>query len=399
MFAAAPKGTEFGVDVSLQVEGYAAARVRLPEGDPINTPMRNIEIAWENFFDGTSKQTTLPDAGMFTEGDIKRSDQRRFLDTALMSVSAGSIFIRPHTQDSRDKRLFLLDAKGKRSTPSFADWQPFLAFGQTNLHSDNALAEGKPVATAPIEQFEGDATGPFTMLLAPQTENGLSKATATSLFPPTSPDHQRLLSNDWTYRGPTEVGVVGISSEPRASRATATFLPFRPDGTFGNAVELPTPYDLPELPRPCKADERRTTPRVAAHALSGNDLMFPGYRHPVLVTEAQRDKPTVDDALVLLTWGTVLHGTKEAPCVAAWEAFGVAPMGTMAVISGDPSQAWLFRRVEALPTGPGLRLDRFTLQHGDEMLEHRPMSCRFDSSATIPETVWAQSGTFRWITK
>jgi len=399
MFAPAPKGVEYAVDASPQVEGYAAARVRLPEGDRPTGPMRNVEVAWENFVDGTSQRTTIPDAGTFLEGDIKRNDERRYLDTALMSVTAGAIFVRPHARESSDKRLFLLDAKGKRSTVTFPEWEPLLQFGQTNLHSDTALVEGKPMAVATVDLYDGDGSGPLTMLLAPPVESGSSRATATSLLLPTSSDHQRVLSHDWTYRGASEVGVVGISSEPRAGRASAAFFPFRADGSFGTAVELPTPYDLPDLPRPCKADERRSTPRVAAHAITNNDLMFPGTRHPVFVTEAQKDKPTLGDALILLTWGTVLHGTKDAPCVASWEAFGIAPTGIVAVIDGDPSRAWLFRPVQDGPPEPGLHLDRIRTRRDDFNLEHRPMSCRFDSSVNVPDAVWAQPGTFRWTTK
>lgn len=400
MFAPAPKGTEYAVDVALQVEGYAAARVRLPPGDQVTGPMRNLEIAWENYFDGTSKQTTIPDAGMFGEGDVRQGDHRRFLDTGLMSVTSGAIFVRPHARGSTDARLFLLDAKGKRSTPSFPSWSKLAHAGARDVSFDTAIADGKPMAVGTIGPSSGETNIPLTMQLASAEENGSSKTTTTALFPPTSADHLRIFSHDWTYRGSTDVGVVGISSEPRAGRATATFFPFRADGSFDAAVELPTPFDLPEVPRPCKADERRTTPRVAAHALSGNDLMFPGYRHPVFVSEVQKDKPALDDALVLLTWGTILHGTKQAPCVAAWEAFGITPIGVVAVISGDPSQAWLFRRVQTEPAeSGGLRLDRLSLRRETEMLEHRPMSCRFDSSASIPETVWAQPGTFRWITK
>ncbi len=400
MFAPAPKGTEYAVDVALQVEGYAAARVRVPQGDAVTAPMRNVEIGWENFFDGTSKQTTIPDAGTFTEGDIRHADQRQLLDTGLLSVTSGAIFVRPHARGSTDARLFLLDTNGKRSTPSFPAWSKLVHAGARDVSFDTAIAEGKPMAVSTIGPLSGETNIPLTMQLASAEENGSSKTTTTALFAPTSADHLRILSHDWTYRGSAEVGIMGISSEPRAGRATATFFPFRADGSFDSSVELPTPYDLPEVPRPCKADERRSTPRVAAHALSGNDLMFPGYRHPVFVSEAQKDKPALDDALVLLTWGTVLHGTKEAPCVAAWEAFGITPIGIVAVIGGDPSQAWLFRRVQETPSGlGGLRLDRTSLRREDEMLEHRPMSCRFDASATIPETVWAQPGTFRWTTK
>lgn len=400
MFGPAPKGTEYAVDVALQVEGYAAARVRLPPGDQVTGPMRNVEIGWENYFDGTSKQTSIPDAGTFIEGDVRQGEHRRFLDTGLLSVTSGAIFVRPHARGSTDARLFLLDTKGKRSTPSFPAWSKLAHAGARDVSFDTAIADGKPMAVGTIGPSSGETNVPLTIQLASAEENGSSKTTTTALFPPTSTDHLRILSHDWTYRGSTEVGVIGISSEPRANRATAQFFPFRADGNFGASAELPTPFDLPEVPRPCKAEERRTTPRIAAHAISGNDLMFPGYRHPVFVSEEQKDKPSLDDALVLLTWGTILHGTKEAPCVAAWEAFGITPIGTVAVIGGDPSQAWLFRRVQDGSTEPGaLRLGRLSLRREDEMLEHRPMSCRFDSSANIPESVWAQPGAFRWTTK
>lgn len=399
MFAPAPKGAEYAVDASLQVEGYAAARVRLPEGDRPLGAMRNMEVAWENFIDGTSKQTTIPDAGMFLDGDIKRDDGRRFLDTALMSVTSGAIFVQPHSRNASDKRLLLLDTKGKRSPISFPPWESLVPSGKTNLHGDTALAEGKPLAVGTIDQFEGDASGPITMLLAPPVENLSSKAIATSLFPPTTDDHVRVLSHDLAYRGPSEVGMVGISSEPRAGRATAMFLPFRADGSFGQTVEIPTPFDLPDNPRPCKADERRSTPRLAAHAITGPDLMFPGTRHPVFISEAQNEKAPLSDTIVMLTWGAIVQGTKEAPCVAAWEVFGLASTGMVAVIDGDPSRGWLFRQVQNLPPEPGLHLDRTQLRRDELTFEHRPMSCHFDASAPIPEIVWSQPGTFRWTTK
>lgn len=399
LFGPAPKGVKYAVDVTYQIEGYAAARVRLPEGDRVAGPMRNVEIAWENFVDGTSKRATIPDAGEFTEGDVKSNDERHVLDTGLLSVAAGAIFVRPHSRDSSDARMFLLDAKGKRSTHSYPDWQALLKFGKTNLRSDSALVDGTPMAVGTVDDFDGDAFGPLTMVLAHAATDGSWKTTATSLIPLTSKDRLRLLSHDWTYRGGTEVGVAAITSEPRAGRAAAMFLPFRADGSLGAPQELPTPYDLPAMPRPCKADERRATPRLGAPGFPGGEPMFPGHRHPVLVTEAQKDKPALGEALVLLTSGVVLHGTKDAPCVAAWDAFGIAPMGIGAVIAGDPSQAWLFRRARDPASIPGLRMDVLASRSENVVLEYRPMSCRFDATATIPETVWAQPGTFRWSTK
>ena len=398
MFNPAPAGTDYAVDVSTQIEGYAAARVRLPAGDHPTGPMRNIEIGWENFFDGVSRQTTIPDAGTFLDGDVKRDEGRRYLDTGLMSVTSGAIFVRPHAKETKDERLFLIDTKGKRTSISFPNWTDYLKFGITNLRGDAALAEGKPIAVGTVSDFEGDSSL-LTMLLAPPTENGLSKATAMSLFLPTSSDHQRVLDHDWTYRGPTEVGVVGIMSEPQASRATAQFLPYRADGRFGRVVELPTPYDLPTTPRPCKNDDRRTTVRTPVSGSSSRDVMFPGLRHPVFVSEVQKDKLTSSDVSTLLTWGTVLYGTKENPCVAAWEAFGIGTSGLLAVIAGDLAQAWMFRQVQDPQPASGPHLDRPARRREQVMLEHRSMTCRFDSSALIPDALYQQSGAFRWVAK
>lgn len=394
-----PKGADFAVDISRQIEGYVVSRVRVPEAGKTGVPMRNIEVAWENFFDGTSKQTTIPDAGLFEEGDIKPIDDLRFFDPALVSVTAGAVFIRPHARDSSDTRLFLLDSKGKRTTPAFLDWKDIASFDLPNLHGDMALVEGKPMAIGTFEPKDGEAPGPLTLIMAPSVEGGLSKAKATALFPPSSEENERLLNQDWTYRGSSEVGVVGLESEPEANWARAFFFPFRADGTFTKPIELPTPFDLPLTPRPCKSDERRTTPRLAAYGTTDREVMFPGTRHPVLVTEVQKDKLPVGDPMVLLTWGAVLHGTKESPCIAAWEAYGLGTSGLVAVISGDPSQAFLFRHVENIVSPSERDADRPSLRRANMMFEHRPMSCRFDTSALIPETVWSQPGTFRMTPK
>lgn len=394
-----PKGTDFAVDISRQIEGYVASRVRVPESGKSDVPMRNVEVAWENFFDGTSKQTTIPDAGVFEDGDIKAVDDVRFFEPVLVSVTAGGVFIRPHARDSSDNRLFLLDAKGKRTNPVFPDWKDVLSLDLTNLHGDMAVVEGKPIAIGTVGSSGEDDHGPLTLIIAQAKEGGLSKTTATALLPPSNKEQERLLNQDWTYRGPTEVGVVGLESEPEAGWARAAFFPFRADGTFTKSIELATPFDLPTMPRPCKSDERRTTPRLAGYAMTDREVMFPGTRHPVLVTEVQKDKLPVGDPMVLLTWSTVLHGTKESPCVAAWEAYGVGSSGLVAVISGDPSQAFLFRHVENVASPPGRDADQPSLRRTNMMFEHRPMACRFDSSALIPETVWSQPGTFRMLPK
>jgi hypothetical protein len=394
MLGPTPKGAEFAVDISRQIEGYVVSRIRVPEGGRTGLPMRNVEVAWENFFDNTSRQTTIPDAGLIMEGDIKPVDDLRFFEPGFVSATSGGVFIRPHASESNDQRLFFLDAKGKRTNPEFSPWKDVISEAVPNVHFDMAMVEGKPMSIATIERGHGEGPIPVTTVLTPAMEGGASKPSiATSLLPPSLENRESLSSQDWTYRGPSEVGVVGLMSEPGAGRAKALFFPFRADGVFPKPTELPTPFDLPATPRPCKAEERRTTPRLAAYGTVDRTAMFPGTRHPVLVTEVPKDKLPVGDPMLLLTWGTVMHGTKESPCVAAWEAFGVGASTILAVIGGDPSQAFLFRFLENVAAPSERDGDRTSARRANVMFEHRPMSCRYDASARIPEVVWAQAGT------
>jgi hypothetical protein len=88
----------------------------------------------------------------------------------------------------------------------------------------------------------------------------------------------------------------------------------------------------------------------------------------------------------MITGEAVMHGTPEAPCVAAWEASivqidgGPEPQGERAIIPlDDLEHAWLFRTVSD--------------EDGNQTeIEYRIMSCRFDSSVHVPQEVYAQPG-------
>lgn len=382
-----PKGARVALDVSHQMEGYAAVRVRLPKEGPPSGPKRDLEIAWENFIDGTSGRARIPDAGSFSPGDVKRIGDREIFDTALVSVTAGGVFVRPSDADAKDLRTFLLDPRGKvAKTFSYPDWPSLLSRGAPQVRGDAALVDGTPLAVATAV----DDALPFTMVLARQGEGGAWIPHAMSLAPGSAAEEGRLARNDWTYLGPSTIGAVAVVSEPLEGVASASFHAFRADGTFGPPLALPTPFDLPDVPRPCKADDRRATPRFAARMFVQGRPMFPGQRHPVLVAESATAKGPLTEPLALVTAGVVLHGTKSAPCVAAFEAIGVSlstagsvRMPVTAVIAGDPSRAWLFRVVSPPSLGDGSR---------GFAIEHRPMSCHFDPAATVPDRLLSQPG-------
>ncbi|MDC3957345.1 hypothetical protein [Polyangium jinanense] len=392
----APQGAEVAMEVSHQTEGYAVARVRLPppkspEGPRATGPMRDVELAWENFMEGTTAKVRLPDAGAFTSGDVKADGARWQLDTALISVTPGALFLRPHAPESRQDLTFLLDPKGKQKTFPYPTWSTFLPKGVTDFRMDAVLADGKPLAVATLSD---DDAGPLTFLLARQGEGGTWSANGMSLAPGTSPDGERLARSDWSYIGSTTLGDLVVYSEPRAGFAAASFHAFRNDGTFGPAIAIPTPFDLPDLPRACKPDERRTTPRFAAHAFLGREPMYPGRRHAVLVSESSERKPPLTEPMTLLTAGVVLHGTKESPCVAAWEAIGLGRIPTIAVLGGNLAQSWVFR--PATPKPPPSPTAGKPAPPQTLAIEYRPMTCRFDPAAKVPEGIDSQPGTYVW---
>jgi hypothetical protein len=175
-------------------------------------------------------------------------------------------------------------------------------------------------------------------------------------------------------------------------RAWAHFIGFRSDGTFLPAEPLPTLFDLGDRPKPCTPADRAGSPRFPVlFSGDGERPFFPGMRHPVLVNEPRsRAAVGVDAPLALLTSDAVVHGTPASPCVAAWAATGVgkgSPMG--AVLPGDLSRAWLFRYTTE-PAHPGKRGEPAAAASA---VEYRPMNCRFDPAARIPEAIWNEPGT------
>jgi hypothetical protein len=129
-------------------------------------------------------------------------------------------------------------------------------------------------------------------------------------------------------------------------------LPFLEQGAlFGAALEAPTQADLPVQPSSCPMAAFNETPRVVAQPQWGT-------RHRVTVSDAAT-------SYTLLTAAAVLHGTKQQPCLAAYEATPIAERRDellSAIIDTDgPGRAWLFRQMR------------------DASLEYRRMSCEFDA--------------------
>ncbi|WP_433934691.1 hypothetical protein AB3662_08765 [Sorangium cellulosum] len=418
LLPAVPSGlgrARVATNVTTQMEGYAAARVRLPGGAAKpGTPMRNVEVAWENWMDGTSGRGVIPDAGPFELGDVKvvpdaagqpssgarpppGAPPRRapapppedFFDPALLSVSMRGLFVRPHSGSAHSALTFFYEPSGRLQRFEFPPWPESGPRGSLDVRADAVFADGQPVGVGMVRQA---SNGPVTTMLlahrqAPASPGGSTPPDpgaawaidAVTVAPP--PGRDRIVHTDWTYAGKS-IGVTTLVADPGHGAAWAIFQPFRGDGTLGPAQPIPTPLDLGDVPRPCSAAERAATARHEAPLFLGSEALFPGTRHPVLVTDAAGPSGATE-AMVLLTSSTVLHGTPAAPCVAGWDARSIGRAPLSAIVPGDLARSWLFRAAAGSSAASGVAV------------EVRPMACRFDPGAKVPEAVWNEPATAR----
>lgn len=141
--------------------------------------------------------------------------------------------------------------------------------------------------------------------------------------------------------------------EPNAATGNAVLLPFQEQGAlFAAPLVVPTQADLSAQPQPCAAATLTETPRVVAQPEWGT-------RHVVTVSDAVT-------SFSLLTVAAVLHGTKQQPCVAAFEAASLTERRDellSGIIETDaPERSWLFRQTQ------------------NAGLEYRRMSCDFETA-------------------
>ena len=393
-----------------QHEGYAAARVAVPvdaHGQlQAGASMRNVEVVWENYFEGAFRRAKIPDAGPFERGDVTLGEVKGghgddgeavvltdVLHATLVSITSHGIFVRPHAKARGALELFL-DGAGRVERDEVTPWPSTSPLGPTLDFRPDAAAVGGNVFGLGLLRDDGDwAAASLARRAGP---GGAWTYSAESLQPPHAAGSPLAMWSSWAWSSKLPVALLGLVTDPTHARAWAHVLGVRSDGTFSPVEAVPTLADLGERARGCSVAERAGTPHVIMpFSLDANRVLFPGQRHPVLVREPRaKNAVGVDEPTVLLTAGAVVQGTPASPCLAAWEAVAVGK-GSLAVgalLPGDLAHAWLFRVALEAPRAAGKPAD-----HAKPVptLEYRPMSCRYDPQARIPETVWSEPGTSR----
>jgi len=361
LFEAAPAGKTTAVQASHQGEGYAAARLQEDK--------KSLDVAWVNYFDGVfGKRSIEPKTAL----PVPKGGTGTAIRLGLLSVSTGGIFVQP----SEGRDMAYLDTRGGTSWGSTPDWAALGIPGRVT--PDATRVGGRSVHVGLLE------AGPFVGLLSPDAPRGASTTfDATTLAPPRAIGATSIVS--WAYLGPSPGFLVVASDITGDGWSTATYRAFGDNGTLGAPVAVPTAIDLPDRPRPCRAEEIKTTPRVESRLTEANtpNVLVRGQRHPIEIPGAG-DAASPDGTLRLLTGGTVLHGTPQSPCLAGWEASGFDGRRAGAVIMGDLTRAWVFRLAPVVPSPRGAT--------GGVPVEVHGMACRFDPSQPVSPGVWDEPG-------
>jgi hypothetical protein len=362
LLGATPRASELAYHATLQVEGAAAVRYRVPAAaGTAGTSISDVEVAWENLFEGQRGRGRIPDAGGVLPGDFVKGDGlARRAQPDLVSIASGGIFVRVHRQPQHEQATYFLDGSSLHSVPALR-W-PVAPPKDASL--EMARLDGESVHLAFVDQ------GATVVRARRRADAWQFDAMTVGYADPGSfsIDQRR----DVAYAR----GRAGIHLTTRRSDGSALsqLFPLQAEGpVLGPPIAAPTQRDLADPPSACTPQRRADSPRIIAP-------YQPGRRHPLVVRDS------VEPVRVLLTDAAVLHGTPDAPCVDVFDAEQVKTSNASnsrerALLSLD-GPSWLFRM-----TSDNSRRDA--------RVEYRSMTCRPDPGVEVPAEIYDMPGTDR----
>ncbi len=328
-----------------QVEGYAVARVAYPvdaHGQlKVGAPLRNLELAWENYLEGTEAHARVADPGALQRDDVEHTDGGDALRTGMLSITSRGLFVRVHHAHVKTGDEIFVDPAGRVERYAAAPWPASGPLGALDFRTDAAAVGGDLLDLGLVAEPDRAWSA---AVIAKRGPGGAWGYVADALLPQRA-GTTLLAYTTWASSGKAPVGVTALVADPGHAHAWAHYLGFRGDGTFWPAAPVTTLYDLGDRPRPCTLADRAATPRAAMIFKLDNSVLFPGARHPVLVQEPRaKNAVGVAEPQVFLTSSAVVHGTPASPCLDGFQADSVVKGAlTGAVIPGDLARSWLFR--------------------------------------------------------
>jgi hypothetical protein len=317
---------------SWQTEGYIAARTSYVEKEGVvetGKPL-SVELAWVNWYTNTFGHRTLPDVANVAGSLVQISGgPLAYLTPALMSIAGPGVAFRA---DWSSPKSTFLDGGSRTLKFDYADWNEVGISG--GIDGDVAFAGSDIFSVGFVTRNTGNA---FVFARTPAS-GGASQAEAVALSDMSA-------QTDWAYLD-GQSGIAVLNPGVENDKATAFFMPLKPDGSLGDAIATPTLSDLPDKPRACTADDRKNTPRsyMPAFNRTSRIAIFPNGRRPILVTEGTKDNKSLGLAgpTWFLTDGAILYGTPKDPCVAGYRGSAVG-QNRVVIVSGDLQHAWMFR--------------------------------------------------------
>lgn len=363
LFGPASNPAEVAFHATVQVEGAAALRYRVPSGSAAaGVPLGEVDVAWENLLEGQHRRASIPDAGDALPGDfVKGEGAARRAQPDLVSIASGGIFVRVHRQPQHAQISYFLDGQSIERVPPLSWPAPLPKDASLEMarigNESLQLAFVDRGASVLRARRRGDVWKFDGMTIGYQDPGAFSLE-----------QHREIA---YAGKGP-RAGIQLTTVRHDGSSGSQLFV-LRADGpVFDAPLAVPTQRDLGDAPLACDAEQRLGTPRTIAP-------YHPGRRRPLVVHDA------VEPERVFLTDAAVLRGTPARACVDAFDADMVKTPGATtvtkerALVSFD-GPSWLFR-VAADSTRRQARI------------EHRAMTCRPDPAVEPPAEVYELPGT------
>ena len=347
------------VVVRQQAEGFAALRYRFERAIDgavkLGSPMRQVEIAWDNQFQGKVRRVVIPDAGPLRQGDVSvpRKGEASGASVGLLSAADDGVFVCAHAtcgQSGRDGTF--LDSNGRPRAVVFPEWPSLGQRGRVSAPISRAARVGGR------DLLVGEYLDGRLLARAHAAESGAQAFDALGLLPTAALARGFRATPTWAFRGGALAGLTVTITHRTHEGGFAFLLRGEASAGAGSLEPAPTMGELADPPKGCTEADKQSSLRSVVPPESGT-------RHPVIIHGANGSEQ------LLLTDFAVLYGTHGAACGSVFDTVRtsqVSPSTSALIDLGAMDRSWLFA---ASPTG-GMRW--------------RGMRCRFDPSATVPQS-------------
>lgn len=315
------------LDTRTQAEGAAALRYSFsgaPDGNVLpGSPMGQVEVAWDNQFEGPPQRATLKTTGAVRVDDVTpNKGEAARANVSMLSIASGGIHVCPHAVcNQAGDRISFVRSRGPAETIEVPPW-PETGLGGKALSLSHHMmqVEGRHVPVALQNELA-------VLLRAGQRADGSYEFMALGLAPWTRQDLSIEQAMYWAHK-PGTTALVHSFFHQQHDFARAALLRFDTNEGVAAIERAPTQRDLSDPPPACDAERTKTTFRIPSPSMADT-------RHPVVIEHGGGRE-------LLHTQLAVLHGVPNDACVVTMGAEPSRGGTRRALIPvGAMDQSWL----------------------------------------------------------